>query len=146
MVITIPDKKLTDNEIIKALERLKNTKDYLKEQYQEQVKNCPYPELKPIAKQTYEDNKKAFDIAIKVIEEFNRQKAEIERLNKTLIFEINSAFERGKSEAYKEFAERLKACQYTQSDICGYQSTVIDVESINNLLKEMEGEANAPRA
>ena len=71
---------MTDNEIVKALDRLKATKDYLREQYQERVKSCPYPELKPIAKQTYEDNKKAFNIAIKAIEEFNRQKAKIEAL------------------------------------------------------------------
>lgn len=31
----MPDKKPTDNEIKKALERLENTKDYLKEQYRE---------------------------------------------------------------------------------------------------------------
>lgn len=67
---------------IKALNRLETTKDYLKELYREQVKNCPYPELKPIAKQTYEDNQMAFNIAIKAIKESNRQQAEIERLTK----------------------------------------------------------------
>ena len=77
---------MTDNEIKKALDRLKKTKDYLREQYQEQVKKCPYPELKPLAKQTYEDNKNAFDIAIKAIEENNRQKTEIERLKGDLAF------------------------------------------------------------
>lgn len=68
---------MKDNEIIKALDRLKKTKDFLRELYQEQVKKCPYPELKPLAKQTYEDNKNAFNIAIKAIEENTRQKAKI---------------------------------------------------------------------
>ena len=71
---------MTDSEIVKAIERLKNTKDFLREKHQEQVKKLLYPELKPIEKQTYEDNKKAFNIAIKALEEFNRQTAEIEFL------------------------------------------------------------------
>lgn len=45
--------------------------------------------------------------------------------------------EKVKSEAIKEFAERLKENCYTYSDICGYQSTVVDVNHINNLVKEM---------
>lgn len=65
---------------IKALNRLETTKDYLKELYREQVENCPYPELKAIAKQTYEDNQMAFNIAIKAIKESNRQQAEIQAL------------------------------------------------------------------
>lgn len=68
---------MTGKEIKKALWRLKSTKDYLREKYQEDLKNCKYPELKPLIKKTYEDNKKAFDIAIKAIEDYNRQQAEI---------------------------------------------------------------------
>ena len=45
--------------------------------------------------------------------------------------------EKVKSEAINEFAERLKENCYTYSDICGYQSTVVDVNHINNLVKEM---------
>ncbi len=62
------------------IERLKTTKDYLREQYQEDIKKCKYPELKDVIKQTYEENKKAFSTAIKAIEENNELKAEIERL------------------------------------------------------------------
>ena len=47
-----------------------------------------------------------------------------------------------KAEAIKEFAERLKATCYTYSDICGYQSTVIDINEIDNLVKEMVGDEN----
>lgn len=156
---------MLDNEIVEALERLKNTKDYLKEQYQEQVKKCPYPELKPIAKQTYEDNKKAFDIAIKAIEEFNRLQAkvikeqnknsklrnernrlqaEIERLEKDskrlkkVEMQLDDAmkmYDTIKSEAYKEFAEKVKQGFFSNSEqdvlICGV---------VDNILKEMAGE------
>lgn len=166
----MPDKKLTDvtdnnvgkisdNEIIKALERLKNTKDYLKEQYQEQVKKCPYPELKPIAKQTYEDNKKAFDIAIKAIEEFNRLQAEKQKLEIELqamrgaansYKAENKRLKKGwkadviltanaKAEAYKEFAERLKESYDDYSD---HSSLTVKMfcYDIDNLLKELVGE------
>lgn len=94
---------------IKALNRLETTKDYLKELYREQVKNCPYPELKPIAKQTYEDNQMAFNIAIKAIKESNRQQAEIERLKKETEYfaDIGKMYSEVRAEAVKEFAERL---------------------------------------
>jgi len=127
---------LSDNEIIKALDRLKKTKDFLRELYQKQVKKCPYPELKPLAKQTYEGNKNAFNIAIKAIEENIRQKAEIERLKA----EANCAdgyadalVERAKTEAIKEFAEKL-------IDIAvGNWEHKVDVGTIDNLVKEMVG-------
>ena len=104
--------KLTDNESIKALERLKNTKDYLKEQYQEQVKKCPYLELKPIAKQTYEDNKKAFDIAIKAIEEFNRLQTEIEK------YELEIKMAQDKAKACKHYYDEcLKDLEKANAEI-----------------------------
>ena len=139
---------MTDNEIVKALERLKNAKDYLKEQYQEQVKKCPYPELKPIAKQTYEDNKKAFDIAIKAIEEFNRLQAENERLKNHIQEGINLAKDipemvsLAKAEAYKEFAERLLLCYEDFDEINEVILLENLVKAIDDLLKEMEGGAS----
>lgn len=42
-----------------------------------------------------------------------------------------------KSEAIKEFAEQLKETAYSYSDISGYRSTVVDADSIDNLIKEM---------
>ena len=167
------DYKLTDNEIIKALERLKNTNDYLKEQYQEQVKKCPYPELKPIAKQTYEDNKKAFDIAIKAIEEFNRLQAQLdkyERIQTTLnefwdmllkltiakrkekptLEEFAEAIHEIEVEAYKECIEKVKmeaenaTCVY-ESDRPQADNMVYHISNIrlDNLLKEKVSESNA---
>lgn len=43
-------------------------------------------------------------------------------------------------EACNKFAERLKAAAYTYSDICGYQSTVVDVSEIDGVLEEMVSE------
>ena len=165
----MPDKKLTDAEIVKALERLKNTKDYLKEKYQKEVKKCPYPELKPIVKQTYEDNKKAFDIAIKAIEEFNRLQAENERvetLNSDLVeiqdirkkvnlaliaenAELTTAYKTAKSEAYKEFAEMIdkttwyhinKNGELVQGANSETDIPLYKAKDVHNLLKEMVGE------
>lgn len=166
----MPDKKLTDNEIVKALERLKNSKDYLKEQYQEQVKKCPYPELKPIAKRTYEDNKKAFDIAIKAIEEFNRLQAEndnyshnnrtmtkdildLQKENEELRVTIKAFTDFGKlyseikAEAYKECIEKVKekANKFKwREDSC--EPFIIEYrigeDNLENLLKELVGNSN----
>lgn len=121
---------------IKALNRLETTKDYLKELYREQVKNCPYPELKPIAKQTYEDNKMAFNIAIKAIKESNRQQAEIERLKKETEYfaDIGKMYSEVRAEAVKEFAERLKAVSHPYADT----QMVFELQ-IDNLVKEMVG-------
>ena len=104
---------MTDNEIKKAIKRLQSTKDFLREQHQEEVKKIPYPEIKPLAKQTYEDNKRAFDIAIKAIEEYNHQQAEIERLNKLVVEKhtennrLHDYLQYTRAEAFKEFANGL---------------------------------------
>ena len=124
----------TDNEIVKALDRLKKTKDFLRELYKKQVKKCPYPELKPLAKQTYEGNKNAFDIAIKAIEENTRQKAEIERLTLENL-QMIASIKRLKTEAYKEFAERLKAYFNCGKDV-RYLQTFIHY-GIDRLIKEL---------
>ena len=144
---------------IKALNRLETTKDYLKELYREQVENCPYPELKAIAKQTYEDNQMAFNIAIKAIKESNRQQAEIERLKEneeTVIREyglVNADKERilliaaelsrklktAKAEAVKEFAERLKKEIDIRPTYSREQNKYVFF-LIDNLVKEMVGE------
>ena len=42
-----------------------------------------------------------------------------------------------RTKAIKEFAEQLKETAYSYSDISGYRSTVVDADSIDNLVKEM---------
>lgn len=86
-----------------------------------------------------------FNRAVEVVtNEINRQNAEIERLKhrKTELQIRNQELQHEKSEAIKEFAERLKECCYTYSDISGYQSTVIDIAQIDNLVQEMVGNAD----
>ena len=59
------------------------------------------------------------------------QKAEIERLEKQLIFEIETAYDRGRKTASKEFAERLE-------DKLG--NTDLAIHFVDNLVKEMVGD------
>lgn len=106
------DKKLTDEEIIKRLERC--------------VKR---------GNRNYNT-----DIVLDLI---NRQKAEIERLNKkveelseVLSDTIRIRYAEAKAEAYKEFAERMKIHSCRLKD--GHD--VVDTICIDNFLKEMVGE------
>ena len=108
----------------------------------------------------YVDNDFADIVSIKLLKNtldlINRQRAEIERLkeeNKKLNLMVESiddymnplpfktdfdnAIETAKSEAVKEFAERLKKVWF---DI-GYESPDVDFEDfIDNLVKEMVGD------
>ena len=44
--------------------------------------------------------------------------------------------------AAKEFAERLKKKAYLNDDLAGLNYMVVDVDDIDNLVKEMEGETD----
>ena len=68
-------------------------------------------------------------------------KAEIERLNKQLVFEIESAYDRGFKTAIKEFAERLKAKEAIHFCKCGETFVYTDLFNgeLDNLVKEMVG-------
>lgn len=104
------DKKLTDEEIIRRLERC--------------VKR---------GNRNYDT-----DIVLNLI---NRPRAKIERLEKELteyklrLKMSECTVDEIKSEAYKEFAEKLKKRFYLSAGRC-----VVDVYYIGTLLKEMVGE------
>ena len=83
----------------------------------------------------------------------NRQKARTKELEERIYYleesidcsrkEHNRSLQKMqqlKSEAIKEFAEQLKETAYSYSDISGYRSTVVDADSIDNLIKEMTEE------
>lgn len=82
------------------------------------------------------------------LDEFDRQKAEIERLQKSndLITEacgkIAIAYKTAKSEAIKELLNvlELRVVCKQKTTAMGYESAIIDIK---NLLKEMAGDDNA---
>ena len=120
----MPDKKLSDEAIIKALECCGN------QMYVCTDKQC---------------RAKTSGNAVDLIKS---QKAEIEKLKGSTIvnniMECNRIKREAKAEAYVEFAERLKLYSYIMSDqsqtgiINKY--SVVTVNQIDNLLKEMVGE------
>lgn len=131
----MPDKKLTDSEIIKALE------------------DAEY-KVNGVVTQGFYLSVETFNAVVDLI---NRLQAENERLKENLNIELeNYATEydyKIKAEAYKEFAERLKneiigdtayGCDTNQhTGYYDYQIKIGDIpEYIDNLLKEMECENN----
>ena len=121
---------MTDNEIIKALEGCGRKHNEENDTYCEECQFKSY--LSCVA-----------FLCDRTIDLINRKDAEIKRLTNSLstfksCYEsLTDMYENAKSEAIKEFAEQLKENCYTYSDICGYQSTVVDVNQIDILVKEM---------
>ena len=152
----MPDKKLTDSEIIKAFEccylskpceecPLKDEKDKEGPCFDGDIYALPrmMVELNNRLQRENEKNEKIIRLADKTIETAN---AEIERL-KTAQFQfisnINAYKEKlktAKAEAVKEFAERLKN-EYAKGMnwFKKKESYYVDVGDIDNLLKEMVG-------
>lgn len=69
------------------------------------------------------------------IETLDKQRAEIERLEKHLVFEIESAYDRGAKAAVKEFAERL-------IEKCDAPHWCVWMSEIDDLVKEMTEVSN----
>ena len=124
---------MTDNEIIKALECC-SYDNY-------QCDNCPY------AYKTCTIYKDSIDL-------INHQKAEIERLRSmnraklATIHDLQIELKTAKSEAVKEFAERLKNKIKTECNPYGkptfdYDTSIAIMHYIDNLVKEMVGDNNA---
>lgn len=134
------NKQLTEEDIIKALECcLCDNSECLQCQNKELCKiDCD-------------------EIATQTIELINRKMAEIERIQKARLkqakflaeqkaqkYELINKLSRAKSEAYKEFVERLKEklddCHIvSDGEYCGFDCGDIH-ECINTSLKEMVGE------
>ena len=106
---------MTDNEIIKALESEVKSAEYVDSEY------CDGVDLTLI--------KSAIDL-------INRQKAEIEKLERTISYlegVCESTPDKIRVEAVEEFAEKLNKRFYLCAGRC-----VVDVYHIDNLLKEYE--------
>lgn len=142
---------MTDNEIIKALECFAIDKDFDGSQcigcaFEHQFctanmsEDIAIPSLDLINRQKAE--KEALIAGQETLQKYiAEQKAEIERLNKQLVFEIESAYDRGTKTATKEFAERAKKDGIVRV-VGGKYKIVIPADSIDNLAKEMVGEDN----
>jgi cob(I)alamin adenosyltransferase len=160
---------MTDNEIIKALECWINDFAGKATQF---VSLCNALDLINRQKETIEQLKTALfkcgEEMAEMQETINRQKAEIERYEKTVgklainkdgivigtldgketeyiqksVAEVfrNMAVNRAKTEAVKEFAERLKAHAYLHKPYG--MSKVVDAHDIDNLVKEFTGGAD----
>jgi hypothetical protein len=135
---------MTDNEIIKAMECCScNSVD--------DCDDCPRFDV---------DDKTTVDCMCCLMREaldlINRQKAEIERLQKdinvvnnviknTFLLKAdknNDPFAEIKAEAIKEFAERLKEKKFELNDQNEDIFYAVEVSDIDNLVKEMVGDIN----
>lgn len=144
----MPDKKLTDNEIIKALKE--SLEIMLCEgDLQRSATISKSLDLINSLQAENEKNENIIRLADKTIETAN---AEIERLKEEktkfenkideiypLVMQLPNAMQQAKSEAYKEFAERLKRFIIPQK-ADGYTREIILKSDIDNLVKEMVGE------
>ena len=123
---------MTDEQIIKAVGICRT---------QDSCRGCPYHEL-DIAGCVFELMKDVFDL-------INRQKAEIEKLKRGVTFTftiedfesiketiISNIDNKIKSEAIKEFAERLKRYSFVDNLSLNGKETVY-VADIDNIIKEM---------
>ena len=119
------ENKMTDNEIIKALECCS-----------EHVRNCAECPLNVTSLDHCSTR-----LAQNVLDLINRQKAKIERLKKydeERDIRLHARLtEQARAEAIKEFAERLKAEKFPHTDF----GELVYVEDIDNLVKEMVGRA-----
>ena len=132
----MPDKKLTDSEIVKALECCSEPIGI----------NCVKC---PLEKDCLDVN--MCELALDLINRLQAENERVETLNSDLVeiqdirkkvnlaliaenAELTTAYKTAKAEAYKEFAERL-------TDKIGFNSSMIDVyEELDNLLKELVGD------
>lgn len=125
----MPDKKLTDSEIVKALECCCKGQLY-------QCNNCP---LKINGYSHCFDTLRKYTLDL-----INRLQAENERLKNCWKADVVRGIITGaKAEAYKEFAERLKQLKYQSSDWShGEHPFVVEESDIDDTLYELVGEDN----
>ena len=86
------------------------------------------------------------NLNVEIIDLITRQQSEIDRLNKEIQITkdaytmLQTKIEIIKSEAIKEFAERLKEKSFKAIRNYGLTKDVVEICDIDNLLKEMVGE------
>ena len=139
------DKEFTDEEIIKCLQYMRKNAD---EGYMAHLEN---------GGEVDKNEEEYINILCGTLDLINRQKAEIERLKECpkCVYEYDGevteycvqgpcsnfkTVEQVKSEAFKEFAEKLKEKSFKTIRNYGLTKDVVEVCDIDNLLKEMVGE------
>ena len=166
----MPDKKLTDNEIIKALKCCSKSgwlndcdgcpcfdpkEDIQTSECQERLMKYAFDLINRLQAQNKDLAETVHNLTIEkdaLFDKAEELKAEVERLREFIV-ETRRCDKEIKSEARKEFAERLKneiindtayACDSTQhSGYYDYQIKIGDIpEYIDNLFKELAGEDN----
>lgn len=132
----IEEPKMTDEEIIKALECCAESTGA------EACKGCPFSEKDTCDNEDNAPQKYALDL-------IKRKDAEIERLKEPKCVNIVHARSMGKThslyraiytEAIKEFAERLKCRSHRFKTIDRILVDCIPLDYIDNLVKEMVGD------
>ena len=151
----MPDKKLIDNEIIKALQEMADYPHNYEEGQDLQnaldLITCQQAEYENLKVENQSLRSAANSLKI----HYEETQAEIERLRnayKQCAFERdayieieNTAIAEAKAEAYKEFAERLKEnpTQYFYETNRDMTISLVSFDRIDNLVKEMVGNDNA---
>ena len=129
----MPDKKLTDNEIMEALKHCANGE------------HCRFCRFRGITGTVSDCSKNFLDLINRLQAENKRLDKEVDRLSQVVLYNdgvTEMKVEKAKAEAYKEFAERLKEkiiAEYNEYDEQEYPRARI--EDIDNLLKELVGDS-----
>lgn len=122
---------MTDNEIKKGLECCGSPYNRCLE--------CPLCEMERVKCFT-ELTANALDLINRLEAENVRVRAKVNHFQYLHDVFTTIPTNRIKTEAVKEFAERLKSNAYTECSITRYKYQVVQIEEIDNLVKEMVGE------
>ena len=144
----MPDKKLTDNEIIKTLQE---TDDYPHNYEEGQDLQNALDLINRLQFQNKDLAETVYNLTIEkdaLFDKAEELKSEIERLKESLNIGLeNFATEydnKIKAEAYKEFAERIKEFMHNKfKALDEYEFEYITERDIDNIVKEMVGDDNA---
>ncbi len=152
------DKKLTDSEIVKALECCIKSSHFgecfdnkcplVSEKGCKVGKETLYPyalDLINRLQTRVEKAEKVEHFADKIIATLQAENERLSQFGGILLHngsELFKELQTAKTEAYKECIEKVKEKAYTYSDITGYQSTVVDVCEIDGVYEELVGEDN----
>lgn len=144
---------MTDNEIIKALESEVKSAEYVDSEYCDGVDLTLIKSAVDLINRQHAENINLKGHLEQLKSRYDNAKSEIKRLKGISVSPSKDSMDfcgvlcdyaeelidKAKSEAYKEFAERLNE-KAQMADCFNSYSMVVGTNSINNLLKEMVGD------